>query len=273
MIASLLLLATLTTAPAVADPPCLDADRMAFVPAGRFWMGSDRTERTLAASLAARADWLRAERPRQRVSLPAYCIDRFLVTHAEYAAFVTATRHPRPAAGPGPSLRPDRKPEESDQQVARYLWHRGEPPDSRSQHPVVLVRAAGAEAYCRWRHFSFRLPTEAQWERAARGDGGWVFPWGNRWSANRLNSAGSGHRGTTAIDRYPAGASSHGMFDAVGNVYQWTATALDANRRVVKGCAWDDPPGACRPARRLARDADSPDILLGFRCAAPPADP
>ena len=273
MIASLVLLASLTLSPVLADPPCLDADRMAFVPAGRFWMGSDRAERALAARLAGRGEWLRAELSRQRVNLPAYCIDRFLVTHSDYAAFVVATRHPRPAAGAGASLRPDRKPEDWDREVAKYLWHRGERPDSRSHHPVVLVRAADAEAYCRWRHSSFRLPTEAEWERAARGDAGWVFPWGNGWSRNRLNSAGSGHKGTTAVDRYPAGASPYGMFDAVGNVYQWTATLLTANRRVVKGCAWDDPPGGCRPARRLGRDADSPDVLLGFRCAAPPEEP
>jgi formylglycine-generating enzyme required for sulfatase activity len=191
MIASLVLLATLAVAPVLAEPPCLDDDRMAFVPAGRFWMGSGPVERALAARLTPGADWLRSEPARRRITLPAYCIDRFLVTHAEYALFVTATRHPRPAAGPGASLRPDRKPEESDRQVARYLWHRGEPPDSRSRHPVVLVRAADAEAYCRWRHSSFRLPTEAQWERAARGDHGRVFPWGNRWSPSRLNSADS----------------------------------------------------------------------------------
>ncbi|MBI4241814.1 MAG: SUMF1/EgtB/PvdO family nonheme iron enzyme [Candidatus Rokubacteria bacterium] len=150
--------------------------------------------------------------------------------------------------------------------MTRYLWRDEHPPDGRADHPVVLVSAADVEAYCRWRHPEFRLPTEAEWEKAARGDRGWIFPWGNRWDPDRLNSAMRGPGGTTPVTRYPAGASAYGLFDAVGNVFQWTASTMDG-RRVVKGCAWDDEPGLCRPAFRHGRPADSRHILIGFRCA------
>lgn len=132
----------------------------------------------------------------------------------------------------------------------------------------MLVSASDAEAYCRWQGAGLRLPSEAEWEKTARGDGGRIFPWGDSWDATRLNSAASGIGGTTAVGRYPRGARPYGILDAVGNVFQWTSSVLPDGRRVMKGCAWDDDPGLCRPAFRHGRPPGSRHILFGFRCAA-----
>jgi len=156
-----------------------------------------------------------------------------------------------------------------DAEVTLYLWVNGAPPERLARHPVVLVNAADAEAYCRWRNPALRLPTEAEWEKAARGDDGRMFPWGNRWDPSQLNSATRGPGGTTPVDRFPSGASPYGVWDAAGNVFQWTASALADGRRLLKGCAWDDEPGLCRPAFRHGRPAESRHILIGFRCAGP----
>jgi formylglycine-generating enzyme required for sulfatase activity len=246
---------------------------MAWVPDGSFWMGSDGSERRLAAALSSRAvreaRWFEAELPRRRRTLPAFCIDRFLVTQGQYAAFVAATGHRPPGIEKNDYLRQGFLIHDYEREVTRYLWRNGNPPESLENHPVVLVGAGDAEAYCWWRHPAFRLPGEAEWERAARGDHGWIFPWGNRWDPARLNSATLGPGGPTPVTRYPMGASPYGLFDAVGNVFQWTASTFADGRRVVKGCAWDDEAGLCRPAFRHGRPAESRHILIGFRCAGP----
>jgi len=257
----------------LAAPPCADLERMVGIPKGSFWMGSDAGEHRLAAALSSRAvreaRWFDAELPRRRVALPAYCIDRFLVTQGQYAAFVAATDHRPPGIEKNEYLRQGFLVHDYDREVTRYLWRNGRPPEGLEDHPVALVNAADAEAYCRWRHPAFRLPTEAEWERAARGDHGWIFPWGNRWDPTRLNSATRGPGGTAPVTRYPRGTSPYGLFDAVGNVFQWTASTLAGGRRVLKGCAWDDEAGLCRPAFRHGRPAESRHILIGFRCAGP----
>ena len=251
---------------------CADPARMVLIPQGSFWMGSDAVERRLAYALSSQsvreARWFEAEWPRTRASLPAFCLDRRLVTQAEYAVFVGATGHRPPGISKVDYLRQGFLVHDYDLEVTRYLWRSGTPPANRLEDPVVLVSAGDAEQYCRWRHSAFRLPGEAEWEKGARGADGRIFPWGNRWDPQRANSAAGGPGGTTPADRYPAGASPYGIFDAVGNSFQWTASTLPDGRRVVKGCAWDDEPGLCRPAFRHGRPPESRHILIGFRCAA-----
>jgi len=272
VIASFLLLSWLLAAPPGADP-----DGMTFVAAGQFWMGSDADERRLAYRLSSqavrKARWFEAELTRRRQTLPDFCIDRFLVTQAQYAAFVTRAGHRPPGIQKDEYLRQGFLVHDYESKVTPYLWPDGGPPAHLAEQPVVLVSAADAEAYCRWRHPTFHLPTEAEWEKAARGNHGWIFPWGNRWDPDRLNSATRGPDGTTPVTRYAAGASPYGLFDAVGNVFQWTASAIADGRRVLKGCAWDDEAGLCRPAFRHGRPSESRHILIGFRCAGPAGHP
>lgn len=228
---------------------CAHRPRMVLIPPGPFWMGSDRMERGLAYRLSSQAvreaRWFERELPRRRVRLPAFCMERFLVRQSEYAVFVAATGHRPPGISRADYLRQGFLVHD-DAEVTRCLWRDATPPAERLDHPVVLVSAADAEAYCRWRDPRLRLPREAEWEKAARGPGG-----------------------TTPVARYPDGASPYGLFDAAGNVFQRTSTSLPDGRRVVKGWAWDDDPGLCRPAFRHGRPAEARHILIGFRCAGP----
>jgi formylglycine-generating enzyme required for sulfatase activity len=138
-------------------------------------------------------------------------------------------------------------------------------------HPVVLVSATEAEAYCRSRQPRARLPSEPESEKASRGVDGRLFPWGEAWDPGRLNSAASRIGGTSTVERFPSGASPFGILDAVGNVFQWTSTSLADGRRVLKGCGWDDELPLCRTAFRHGRPPESRHILIGFRCASTPA--
>ncbi len=243
-----------------------------LIPAGGFWMGSDATERSLASSLSSpetvAAGWFGAETPRHRAETGAFCIDRLLVTQKQYSGFVARTRRAPPGISRADYTRQGFLVHAYSEWIP-YLWARGTPPREKLDHPVVLVSAPDAEAYCRWRHPAGRLPSEAEWEKAARGTDGRVFPWGDSWEPERLNSAARGPYGTTPVERYGTGASPFGILDAVGNVFQWTSSTLADGRRVLKGCAWDDEPGLCRPAFRHGRPAASRHILIGFRCAGP----
>ena len=244
---------------------------MVFVETGDFVMGSDTSERQLAyarSSPAVRdAAWFDAEIPRHTVSLPAFCIDRTLVTHHAYAEFVRATGHRRPQISRSDYRRQGFLVHDYDREVTAYVWKSDAPPSRLGNHPVVLVSAVDAEAYCKWRGPNRRLPTEAEWEKAGRGIDGRFFPWGDEWDVNRLNSAASGIGGTTPVDRYPSGASPYGVLDGAGNAFQWTASSMDDGRRILKGCGWDDELALCRPAFRHGRPPGSRHILIGFRCA------
>ncbi|MBI3454527.1 MAG: SUMF1/EgtB/PvdO family nonheme iron enzyme [Candidatus Rokubacteria bacterium] len=272
-----MILALLLASGLVTTAGCAEPERMVPVRAGAFWMGSDAAERRLAYALSSpavrEAGWFEAELARGHVTLPAFCIDRLLVTQAEYAAFVARTGHRPPGIGRDEYLRQGFLVHDYDREVTRYLWRDGQPPEGLADHPVVLASAFDAEAYCRWRHPALRLPSEAEWEKAARGDAGRIFPWGDRWDPERLDSAARGPGGTTPVTRYPRGASPYGVLDAAGNVFQWTASSLANGRRILKGCAWDDDAGLCRPAFRHGRPAESRHILIGFRCAGPTGGP
>jgi formylglycine-generating enzyme required for sulfatase activity len=246
---------------------------MLEVPAGRFIMGSDAAERAAAYALSSAATrearWFDAELPRHEVWLPAFCVDRALVAQRDYATFVAATGHRVPGISEQDYQAQGFLVHDYDREVRPYLWREGRSPRSREDHPVVLVDTADAEAYCRWRGPKLGLPTESQWEKAARSGDGRRFPWGDAWEATRLNSGERGPGGTTAVTRHPSGASSYGMLDAAGNVFQWTSSSLADGRRVLKGCAWDDEQSLCRPAFRHGRPGSSRHILIGFRCAGP----
>lgn len=248
------------------------------IPAGPFIRGSDRAEREAAYrldeaayghSVTRKNRWYEDEPPRGSATTQAYQISRNPITNAQYAAFVAATGHPAPdvdrATWRGYGLI------HPYERTRRYAWSDGVPPSGRENHPVVLVSHADAVAYAAWLSArtgaTWRLPTETEWEKAARGvDERW-FPWGNTFDPKRLNSHDSGPFDTVSVGSFPNGASPFGMLDAAGQVYEWTATPAPGNGRyIVKGGSWDDSGcGICRPAARHGRPEALKHIIVGFR--------
>ena len=253
------------------------------VPGGGFLAGSSKEERELAYSLDEAAyghsatrkqGWYDRERPMAQVETVAFSIMQTPVTNAAYQAFVDATGHRVPDVDEATwksygLVHPFAR-------TRRHAWVEGRPPEGREEHPVVLVSHEDAAAYATW--FSeatgetWRLPTEIEWEKAARGLGAYTFPWGNDWDEEALNSHDLGPFDTEPVGSYLHGASPFDMLDAAGQVYEWTASRSGAasgsgdTRFFVKGGSWDDKGcGVCRPAARHTRPADLKHILVGFR--------
>lgn len=156
------------------------------IPAGEFIMGTD----------SERADI--QNKPAHREKLKAYFIDKYPVTNVQYAKFIAITKHRPPLD-----------------------WENGKIPDNKILHPVTMVTWYDAKTYCEFA--SKRLPTEAEWEKAARGPGGNRWPWGDKMDSNRVNTyynVGS----TTVVTRYDSGKSPYGVYDMAGNVSEWTAS-------------------------------------------------
>jgi formylglycine-generating enzyme required for sulfatase activity len=176
-------------------PPLPYEPETVLVPAGKFTMGSMPGPGVQAY-----------ETPQHEVTLPAYRIGKYPITNAQYAEF----------------LKRDFK---SDCVPRRAGWLLGEPPADKLDHPVVGISWHDAQAYCAWLSRAsgrtYRLPSEAEWEKAARGADGRLYPWGNEWAAGRC-SAGSG--GTAPVTACPDGASPYGCCDMLGNVEEWTST-------------------------------------------------
>lgn len=247
------------------------------IPAGPFIAGSDSDEREYGYRLDERAyghsrtrqwQWYAAERSRGSHELSAFAITRTPITNAQYAAFVNDTGHRVPDVGKAEwqaygLIHPYER-------TRRHAWRDGCPPTDREAHPVVLVSHDDALAYAAWlsartgRHW--RLPSELEWEKAARGVDGRAFPWGPTFDPDRLNSHDAGPFDTVPVGSHPAGASPYGLLDPAGQVFEWTATPSGKGRFLVKGGSWDDKGcGVCRPAARHGRPADLKHILIGFR--------
>jgi len=247
------------------------------IPAGSFIMGSDRAEREAAYRIDEAAyghgrtrewKWYENETSPEKRDLKAYSITRTLITNGQYRAFVEATGHRPPGVdaktwkGYG-LVHPYKR-------TRRHTWAGTAPPKGRLDHPVVLVSHADARAYAVWLSVTsgakWRLPTEAEWEKAARGRDGRRFPWGDGFDASRLNSHDQGPFDTVAVGRFTNGNSPFGLADAAGQVFEWTGTPAGKKRYIVKGGSWDDSGcGICRPAARHGRPAHLKHILIGFR--------
>jgi len=247
------------------------------IPAGPYIAGSDRAEREAAYRLDEQAyghgvtrdrRWYESEPARTTRTLPAFHITRTQITNVQYAAFTRATGHAAPDV--------DAKTWAGYRLVhpfsrtRRHAWSGGAPPAGRAAHPVVLVSHADANAYARWLSeatgAAWRLPSEAEWEKAARGVDARRFPWGEKFDPARLNNADRGPFDTVPVGTFPSGASPFGLLDAAGQVFEWTTTGAGGGRFIVKGGSWDDKGcGICRPAARHSRPQAIRHILIGFR--------
>ncbi len=247
------------------------------VETGPFVAGSDRAEREAAYRLdeeayghdaTRRQGWYEGERPRGVARTGAYHITRTPITNRQYAAFIAATGHPAPDVEPdtwrGYGL------VHPYSRTRRFAWRHSRPPQGRERHPVVLVAHDDATAYAAWltsvTGAIWRLPSELEWEKAARGTEGWRFPWGDGFEPGRLNSHDRGPFDTVPVGTFRDGASPSGLLDAAGQVYEWTASETSPGRFLVKGGSWDDKGcGICRPAARHSRPGELKHILIGFR--------
>jgi len=175
--------------------------------------------------------------------LPEFWIDKTPVTNAEYARFVSDT---------------DYKPPKH--------WKGETPPEKIVTHPVVNVSWHDATAYAEWA--GKRLPIEEEWEKAARGVDGRIYPWGEEEPTPELCNFGDNEGGTTPVGKYsPQGDSPYGCVDMAGNVWEWTANDYDKSRKVLRGGSWGVNPDFVRCAKRDRVDPDYTGFLVGFRCA------
>jgi formylglycine-generating enzyme required for sulfatase activity len=205
------------------------------------------------------------ERPAHRVRVASFRIDRYETTTAMYAAFVKATGRTIP-----------------------HHWVSGTYPDGKADHPVVYVDWHDADAFCRWA--GKRLPTEAEWERAARGTDGRRFPWGNEFSTTKANTPQYWlikHEpgDTMPVGSFPQGRSPEGLEDMAGNVYEWVSDWYQSypsntvpnvhygvKNKVLRGGSWYDclsyGCGLSSPVYNRSRFAPAiKNKGFGFRCA------
>jgi formylglycine-generating enzyme required for sulfatase activity len=200
---------------------------------------------------------VRDEARAPEVDLPTLAIDRLEVSQADYRACVTAGRCPRQDRA-GCSYGDGSTPGASDWAVLEA-----------ADHPVVCVTFAQAEAYCAWA--GGRVPTEVEWERAARGDDRRLFPWGDDWRPDALNWGDDGKVDgallTAPVGSYPGGASPFGALDMVGNVWEWAR----GDSPVIRGGGFAAKPLAQRVTKRVRYDGARAYPNVGLRCvyAAP----
>ncbi|MBV6402586.1 MAG: Hercynine oxygenase [Anaerolineales bacterium] len=257
-------LPTFTPTPGIGSFIESDGVTMMYVPAGAFSMGSDSGD----------------EKPIHSVTLDAYYIDKYEVTNAAYKRCVDAGVCDPP------------KLSSSYTRDAYY----GNP--EFDEYPVIYVDWNMANAYCEWR--GNRLPTEAEWEKAARGLDGRTYPWGDAFDGTKLNfcdkncsfdwgdkSVDDGYADTSPVGSYESGKSPYGLYDMAGNVWEWVADWYDSSYysnspssnplgpssggyRVLRGGSWYNYVNSARASYRSRNGLASVSNLIGFRCSRSP---
>ena len=216
---------------------------MLLVPAGEFLMGEGEDIHS--------------------VYVAEFALARYPVTYAAYQSFIAVTGYSPPCDWPG----------------GHFI-------DMLHDHPVVNVAWYDALAYCRWLSAEtdrpFRLPTEAEWEKAARGTSARTYPWGDEFDKTRCNTWEAGMGRTTPVNAYPSGAGPYGVMDMTGNVWEWCSSLhaeypyrADDGRedlaaegwRALRGGSWLDYEWGARAARRLSGQPDYMSRNTGFRVA------
>jgi len=247
-----------------------DGAEIVYVPEGEFLMGSDPN---------LDPNFWGAEGPQHLVYLDSFWIYRTEVTNAMYQACVAEQKCPRPV-------------QMRSVNTAEYFEN-----PSYANYPVIYVTYTHAAAYCHWA--GGRLPTEAEWEKAARGTDGRLFPWGDQTPDSsqvnlcdqtcaggqlRESQLNDGYSGTSPVGNYPEGASPYGALDMAGNVWEWTFDwfqstfysvspyenpngPVSGTRHVVRGGSWSMPAGGVRVVARISELPDTSLDNLGFRCA------
>jgi eukaryotic-like serine/threonine-protein kinase len=212
---------------------------MALIRGGKFEMGDDSADDP-------------AEKPAHEVEVTSFYIDRNEVTNADYAKFVKASGHSAP---PG--------------------WRGAVYPEGEGDYPVANVSWSDAEAYAKWA--GKRLPTEEEWEFAARGTEGRKYPWGNDFDSKKLNSSESGNEQAKSVGDYADGATPEKVYNLAGNVAEWTGSEnslypgstanLTSGTKIVRGGGFSLDKKYASGSKRTQVPPDTKDAALGFRCA------
>jgi len=230
-------------------PPLEVRADMVEVPAGPYLMGHDASDGRVGVDVGV--DSL----PRHEVYVKRFWIDRTEATVADYKRYLEAIGGGRfPTAAYGTDAPP-------------------------GDLPIIAVNFAEASAYCRWR--GKRLPTEAEWEKAARGADGRIFPWGDDWDPARVAYHDLVRSGPDPVASHPENASPYGALDMAGNVMEWTGDWYEAYPgstlerisfghyyRVLRGGSWESHPYQLRSANRFAVLPEIGQPSFGVRCVA-----
>jgi formylglycine-generating enzyme required for sulfatase activity len=281
---------------------------MVMIPVGEFIMGSDKVD---DAGLQQRYGFVKPlfldEHPLRKVYLDAYYIDKYEVTNGQYKKFVHTTKRPEPALWiqNGYNVFPEKLKAMSvdmlrivateyfkldldtttmkKQKLLQAILKKQKFMDNL---PVTGVTWYDASAYCRW--VNKRLPTEAEWEKAARGPGGLEFPWGNKWDPNVANTGDTGDwdEGIAPVGSYQMSQSPYGVYDMAGNVWEWVydwykpypgtdyeSDAFGEKNKVIRGGGGGIGHYSMsiffRGASRQYAKPDATSADVGFRCARP----
>lgn len=248
----------------------LDESGMVRIPAGKFWYGCNEK---------LDGDCNPDERPGRWVDSPEFWIDRTEVTVEAYRSCALAN---------GCSTAGLRMPFWKDEERPSWAWACNWGKEGRDKHPINCVDWNQARSYCEWA--GKRLPSEEEWERAARGTDGWKYPWGNagygeagpvaniadetlapekpRWPAAK--GYDDGFYTTAPVGSFPAGSSPEGALDMLGNVWEWTSSWSDANLkyRVARGGSWANAPQLVRASNRYRFNPSYRGETFGFRCVS-----
>ena len=242
---------------------------MMYIPAGEFKMGSRVDD----------SDAFKHEKPQHVVYLDAFWMDAYEVSNGMFARFINETGYVTLAEKQGYSYGYDANWKWVP--ISEFTWRNPMGPNTGAEEtlPVMHVSFYDAEAYCRWA--GGRLPTEAEWEKAARGDDERLYPWGNDFNPNYLRFKSS--QGPASVYAFPEGVSPFGIHNLAGNAFEWTQDwyhhesynlsardnpqgASSGEFMVIRGGSWNNSQLRVRVTHRDISKPDYMNHLLGFRC-------
>ena len=212
-------------------------------------MGTTKDQAVQAIKNGAERTWVECEQPQHSVELSEYYIGKYPVTNHEYQAFVRDAKYSPPRE-----------------------WDGDKFPDGKGGHPVAYIGRDDAIAYCKWlsekTKKQYRLPTEAEWEKAARGVDARIYPWGNEFDITRANVKETGIGDTTEVGQFsPQGNSVYGCADMVGNVWEWCNDIFNDNEYKNRGGpAVQDPQGPEKGTSRVLRGGSFDTQQIDTRC-------
>lgn len=241
-----------------ATPPAAESARLVFepqmvrIPAGKFLMGTtkEQAEQVIKEGGESWKEYTKREQPQHTVELSEYFIGKYPVTNREYQAFVREAKY-KPPQG----------------------WDGDQFPAEKGSHPVVDVSWNDASEYCKWlsgkTQKNYRLPTEAEWEKAARGEDGRIYPWGNDFDPKRANTSESGIGNTSDVGKFsPQGDSPYGCADMAGNVWEWCNDWFKEDEYKQRQASVEkDPQGPEKGQARVLRGGSFVNYLRLARCA------